>query len=322
MRSMRTIIEEILAKKKINKVFFAACGGSLAAFYPAKYFLERESTALTRIGWYTANEFVHAAPKALDSESLVVICSHQGTTPETVKAGEVAKAAGAEIVAFTFAPDSAITELTDHVVIYSWGEGQIYSMKKEMLGLKLVMEFLHQTENWGGYDQAMKAFGIYDSLVDSAKEASAEAVSNFAEAYKDEKIIYTVGSGSSWCSAYMEAICILMEMQWIHSSSIHSGELLHGPLEITDEDVPFILLKSDGETRELDERAERFLKKYSRKVLVIDEKDLGLDAVDESVREYFCSPLFNIVIDDYNHALADKREHPLTTRRYMWKVEY
>lgn len=319
---MKKFVEEILAKKKIKKVFFAACGGSLAAFYPAKYFLERESTTLTRIGWYTANEFVHATPAALDDESLVVICSHQGTTPETVKAGEVAKAAGASIVAFTFAPDSAITELTDHVVIYSWGDGQIYSMKKEMLGLKLVMELLYQSENWNGYDHAMKTFEIYDRLVDSAKKICAEDVCHFAKEYKDERIIYTVGSGSSWSSAYMEAICILMEMQWIHSSSIHSGELLHGPLEITDEDVPFILFKSDGETRELDERAERFLKRYSRKVLVIDEKNFGLDTVDESVREYFCAPLFNIVIDDYNHALADKRNHPLTTRRYMWKVEY
>ncbi|EPD3649681.1 hypothetical protein ACR9TT_004283, partial [Salmonella enterica subsp. enterica serovar Cerro] len=24
----------------------------------------------------------------------------------------------------------------------------------------------------------------------------------------------------------------------------------------------------------------------------------------------------------YNRALAEARQHPLTTRRYMWKVEY
>lgn len=32
--------------------------------------------------------------------------------------------------------------------------------------------------------------------------------------------------------------------------------------------------------------------------------------------------LFNNVYPIYNHALATKREHPLATRRYMWKVEY
>ena len=49
---MKDIIEDILKKRKINKVYFVACGGSLAAFYPAKYFLEKESKTLARVGWY------------------------------------------------------------------------------------------------------------------------------------------------------------------------------------------------------------------------------------------------------------------------------
>ncbi|MGH4180718.1 hypothetical protein ACR96H_23595, partial [Klebsiella pneumoniae] len=30
----------------------------------------------------------------------------------------------------------------------------------------------------------------------------------------------------------------------------------------------------------------------------------------------------SITLDVYNLALATARNHPLTTRRYMWKVEY
>ena len=36
-------------------------------------------------------------------------------------------------VVFTYAPGSAITTLGDHVVVYSWGERQVYSRKKESL---------------------------------------------------------------------------------------------------------------------------------------------------------------------------------------------
>ena len=69
------IIRDILEKKEsqggITNVYFVACGGSMAAMYPAKYLLESESKTL-KIGYYTSNEFVHAAPKALGTNSLAV----------------------------------------------------------------------------------------------------------------------------------------------------------------------------------------------------------------------------------------------------------
>ena len=113
-----------------------------------------------------------------------------------------------------------------------------------------------------------------------------------------------------------------MEMQWIHSSSIHSGEYFHGPFEITDVETPFILQISEGRTRFLDERALTFLKQYAKRYEVLDAKELGLSTIDEAVVDYFNHSLFNNVYNVYNHALADARQHPLTTRRYMWKVEY
>ena len=111
-------------------------------------------------------------------------------------------------------------------------------------------------------------------------------------------------------------------MQWIHSSSIHSGEFFHGPFEITDKEVPFVLQVSEGTNRPLDERALKFLKTYAKRIEVIDAKDLGLSTIDASVVDYFNHSLFTNVYPVYNKALAEERQHPLTTRRYMWKVEY
>ena len=143
-----------------------------------------------------------------------------------------------------------------------------------------------------------------------------------AEEYKDDKVIYTIGSGAGYGAAYMESICIFMEMQWINSSSIHSGEFFHGPFEITDMNIPFVLQVSEGKTRYLDERVLNFLNKYAKRVEILDAKDLGLSAIDGSVVDYFNHSLFNNVYHVYNSALADARKHPLSTRRYMWKVEY
>ena len=100
-------------------------------------------------------------------------------------------------------------------------------------------------------------------------------------------------------------------MQWINSASIHSGEYFHGPFEITETGTPFILLKSSGRTRPLDDRAIRFIERYQGKLQIIDVEKVGIDALHASVREYFCGLLHNCVLDVYNLALATARNHPL-----------
>jgi fructoselysine-6-P-deglycase FrlB-like protein len=89
-------------------------------------------------------------------------------------------------------------------------------------------------------------------------------------------VLYTVGSGAAWGSAYMECICILMEMQWIHSNCIHSGEFFHGPLEIVDTETPFLLMMGDGSTRELDERVKTFLEKWDESTPSSMSRIMGL----------------------------------------------
>jgi fructoselysine-6-P-deglycase FrlB-like protein len=132
-----------------------------------------------------------------------------------------------------------------------------------------------------------------------------------------------MSSGASLDVAYSSSICLMMEMQWINSGSFHSGEYFHGPFEITDKDVPFVLLMNDGKTRKADARALTFLQRFDAKVAVVDAKDYALSgAIDGSVVTYFNPMLHTAVFRTYAEALADARSHPLTVRRYMWKLEY
>jgi len=159
-------------------------------------------------------------------------------------------------------------------------------------------------------------------VVSEAKALVKRRAEQFAKDFKDEKNIYVMGSGSSFGAAYAYSICILMEMQWINSSSIHTGEFFHGPFEIVDYETPFILLVSEGRTRVLDERALSFLKKYARRFVVLDAKELGINLIDDSIVEFFNPLVFSNVLSVYSEELALERKHPLSRRRYMWKVEY
>ena len=115
----------------------------------------------------------------------------------------------------------------------------------------------------------------------------------------------------------------MMEMQWIHSGTFHSGEFFHGPFEITDKDVPFVLLMNDGKTREIDARALTFLERFDAKTTVVDALDYGLSSViDAEVIDYFNPMIITAVFRVYAEELAIAREHPLTKRRYMWKLSY
>ena len=113
-----------------------------------------------------------------------------------------------------------------------------------------------------------------------------------------------------------------MEMQWIHSGCIHSGEYFHGPFEITDYDVPFLLVKGIGNTRYLDQRVEDFSIKFSDKMLILDQKDLQLDGVAEEAKPYIAAILSGVVIRVFVEAIAFERGHSLEVRRYMWQMKY
>ena len=136
-------------------------------------------------------------------------------------------------------------------------------------------------------------------------------------------MIYVMGSGAAQMSAYSFSMFLLMEMQWIPSSYFNAGEFFHGPFELVDKDVPYLLLMSDGPTRPMDSRALTFLQRFDAKVTVVDAKDYGLSsAIDKSVVEFFNPMLITGVLRVYAEQLAIVRNHPLTMRRYMWKLEY
>ena len=318
---MKKLVNDILNQHKIRTLYLLGCGGSLAALSPARSFVDAEARQLVCLQM-GSNEFVHTPQSRLGSDCIAVVVSHQGNTPETVEAARHAKAAGAIVVAFTYQQESSpLSEAADYTVRYDWGPGHDVAREKTMLVLQLAVSLVAQTE---GYDTAAfdAALQKIDALTKSAMRASEQEAQDFAKDFQDVPFLYVMGSGASFSAAYMESICVLMEMQWIHSAAIHTGDYFHGPFEVTEEDTPFLLQISAGHTRALDQRAQAFLQAHNRHYAVIDAEALGLGAIDARVRDYFEHTFFTNVYDVYNHALAEIRQHPLMLRRYMWKIAY
>ena len=319
----KSIIADILKAREdkggIVNVYYVACGGSYAGLHPGKFFLQSEAKKVT-VDHYTANEFCHATPKALGVNSIVITQSHSGTTPETVKAAEIAQKAGAASVVITFDDQSPLAKNGDYVLKYE--AKATADMTGMAFGLKLAVEILNQIEGYENYDEMVNGFDRIDGIVKHSKEFLTPRAKVFAEQYKDEKLIYMMGSGANYCVAYSFAICLLMEMQWVNSSAIHSGEYFHGPFEITDRETPFIILMSEGRTRTLDERCLKFLNTYAENFITIDFAKINKGRIDPSVVEFF-NPVVMIPVERYYVSqMAELRGHSMDDRRYMWKVEY
>lgn len=311
---------EAIRQRTISNIYFVACGGSKAIFEPVQYICDSETDIPSAL--YTGNEFNYRLPKALGKTSLVVTCSHSGNTPETIQATKIAREAGALTVCFSFKPDSELWQAAEYGISYTWGPESKPSQSNSPMLYRLVFGLLNILNPQEKYERAMEALETLDDVIARNKAATLSTAMAYGAEYKREPIIYTMSSGECYGVAYSFSLCLLMEMQWIHSQPIHSGEYFHGPFEITDYDVPFLIILGRGKTRPMDERALAFAKKFSNRVETVDTAEFDMHEIPEDLQAYFAPLIAGGVLRQYADGLAHHRGHPLSVRRYMWQMPY
>lgn len=323
-------VQEVLkavSEKVVDHVFYVACGGSQAIMLPVKYYLDRNSKKL-RSDVYNSDEFIYRNPLTLSEKSIVILCSQTGTTKETVRAAAFAKSKGALTVGLTVDRNSPLAQEVDFVVeyeaFYTTGipidaVNSNYSVLYQLnAGLVKIFDGIDKTE------RLANSLSNLQQVIDRAHIYYNDLTDKYAERYQNENVIYSMASGANFGAAYSFSICVLMEMQWINSQAIHSGEFFHGPFEVLDKNIPFVLMKGIDETRAMDERAEAFLKRFGdeQKVMILDAKELDFTGIEQEFQSYLTPLIFFDVLWKFAYKLADLRKHPmLTGRRYMKKVD-
>lgn len=324
---VRAIVQAVLRDREsagsIRNVVWIAAGGSNGGFYPAQYFMDRESRNL-RSQSFTSNEFVYAVPKFVGENTLAVICSMRGTK-ETCEAARIAKERGAVTVGL-YVLESELTQICDYNIKYesiALDESRTERVNSS-IGLMIAMTLVALTEGYDNYEDAMEAFDMVDDIYRKAVEHTTPLAKKWAEQNKNEKTIYVMGSGPAWGSAYIFSICNIEEMLQIDSPTVNCCEFFHGPFEVLDRQTSVFLLVAFGRTRPADERAVAFLKRYGGdKVYILDAEALGIHRIKDSVNEYFNHILFSPILNNvYMRQLSYAIKKDYNTRRYMWKVEY
>lgn len=308
-----------LAKKGIKNIFLVGCGAPNREMGAMKYFLDRDAQKLESYLYFPA-EFLDQQPAKLGKDSLVVLATHSGTTPEMIKVAEFCKTIGCTTVGVTQHADSPLAQNVQYPLLYGMSDHGYTA--KFIIIWALLGAIMKEVEGWKLYDKLMKSLNALPSaMVDTAEFSEKRAIED-ARLYKDDDFMMIMGSGPNYCTAYVFGVCILMEMQWMHTFTGEAAEFFHGPFEVIDQNVPVVLFKGEDGSRPIVERVEAFCKKFTERLIVYDSKDYEMKGIDPEIRALVTPMILESAVDRFSQHLAVWHNHPLTTRRYMWKFDY
>ena len=304
----------------IDQVYFIGCGAPHHLFLVLEYWGAKYATHTTFHRYFPA-EFILHNPQSIDEHSLIVFGSHSGTTKETVDAAAFAKTTPAKTLAFTQSVDSPLGKIVDIAITY--GETKEGYFSAFMLTLAFLSAFLSKKEpDWPYHEALVQSLPHLPSALADAKKQTLQTAMEQAALMKDIQQLYVLGAGPMYTTAYVFASCFLMEMQWLHAYALQAAEFFHGPFEVVEPSTPILLLIGEGPTRPIAERVKRFTKQFSENTLIYDAKEFNMPGILPEIRPLVAPMIVDAALTNLVESIAILRKHPMSTRRYMGKVEY
>jgi fructoselysine 6-phosphate deglycase len=294
----------------LEQLYFVGCGGSRAIMEPVKWLLDRFSTLPADP--YTGWEFVTRAPRRVGPHSAVVLASHSGKTEEVLAALDVARGRDARTVAFT-SPNTPLAQGADAALVY---QSPAVNLSKLLMAYLITANLIARLGDRSEGQRLLGALGRLPEQLHRIKDASEQRGRELAARYRDARGYYLLGAGPLAGLAYQFQACTLMEMQWLHASALNTGEFRHGPFEIVEPGLPVIVLLGTDTTRAIGERALAFCRRHGAETLVFDLAELP--SIDSDLAPFGV----HVALQWFAWYLSQERDHPLSTRRYMWKEPY
>ena len=217
-------------------------------------------------------------------------------------------------------PIPPLCTYSDHVFV-NYADDDHLGESIYLQNIPFILRLANKNGEFPEYDRFISQLsGIFPYLL-KGKEQVEEDCRRFAEKHKDTKYHMIVGSGNLWGEAYDYAMCILEEMQWIKTKSIHAAEFFHGTLELVEKDTSIMLLYGEDETRPLMDRVKRFADKFSDNVSVFDTSTVEL-LLDDGFRKFVSPIVIYALLERLSAHLEKETGHSMNIRRYYRQMDY
>ncbi|WP_184841244.1 SIS domain-containing protein [Allocatelliglobosispora scoriae] len=236
-------IAKVIAERRPQHVVFTARGTSDHAALYAAYLTEIRLGLPAGLASPSAITVFGARPDL--SNALVVGVSQSGGSPDLTEVLRVAREQGALTLAVTNNPESPLVNTAELSIDVAAGHERAVAATKtytaELLALLLLVESIAGGGSLGADELAELA-----KLPELAEQTLADTTpAQLAPRYRFADRVVTTGRGYAYPGA-REAALKLMETSYIAALAFSGADLLHGPLAMTDPDVPVLALVGAG----------------------------------------------------------------------------
>ncbi len=236
--------------ENIDRIHIVACGTAYNAGLIGKSFIEKY--AQVPIDIETASEYRYKDPIITD-KTLLIVLSQSGETADTLAAIDIAKKAGARVLAITNVVGSSIAREADDILYTNAGpEIAVASTKAYITQVACMMFIALHLGRLKGLVSDEKLKEMTDALIDCSKQVQnaldqSEDIKNFAMDHFSKDDMFLIGRGLDY-STCIEGSLKIKEISYVHSESFSAGELKHGPIALIEDGTVVIVVATQEKT--------------------------------------------------------------------------
>ncbi len=234
---------------EMQGVTLVACGTSYYASLLGKYMIEQLAGIPCEVD--LASEFRYRKP-IVGPKRLVIPVSQSGETADTQAALVEAKRQGARVLAICNVQESTIARASDDVLYTHAGPEigvastkafvtQAVALYLIALKMGIVRALLTRSEIRSRLHDAMRLPRMVETVL-----ALDQKILKIARKYFKAQDFLFLGRGIQFPIA-MEGALKLKEISYIHAEGYAAGEMKHGPIALIDENMPVVVIATQGE---------------------------------------------------------------------------
>ncbi len=237
-------VAAVIAERRPRHVVFTARGTSDHAALYAAYLTEIRLGISAGLASPSTITVFGARPDL--SDALVVGVSQSGGSPDLAEVLRVARDSGALTLAVTNNPDSPLVRTAELSVDIAAGHERAVAATKtytaELLALLMLVEGIRA----GDGELPAEERAALARLPELAERTlSDDTQAQLAPRYRFAARLVTTGRGYAYPTA-REAALKLMETSYLPALAFSGADLLHGPLAMTDPNVPVLAVVGSG----------------------------------------------------------------------------
>ena len=207
----------------------------------ARYLIETQMGVMTASTPPSVASIYDAAPAMADTLCLVI--SQSGRSPDLLASAEAAKAAGALVVAMVNDATSPLAELADITAPLLAGPELSVAATKSYIGaLSAIVQLVAY---WSADERLLSSLSRLPDLLDEAWALDWNAALPLLQ---DATSLYVLGRGVGYGVAE-EAALKLKETCGLHAEAFSAAEVRHGPMALVGPDFPVLAFAQGDETR-------------------------------------------------------------------------